>query len=555
MLLNRLLWLHMRLLRWTHWQPFRRALQQPGDTQKRLLLNILARNRDTQFGQEHGFDQVASYDDFAQSVPVQDYESLRPFIEEQERKGVNALNAERPVMYAQTSGTTGKPKLIPILNDTLTCYKRSQAIHSYIQFSAEPRSYHGKLLFISSPTVEGRLDSGTPYGSVSGHVIKTLPASVRGKFLLPDEVFAIEDYDLKYLAILRLALVHRDVTSVGTANPSTFLKLHSVLQEHRSVLLEDIEEGTFRFADRLGLEARTAIAPRLACPSDRVEELRRVLGKPELGFGDLWPDLRLLTTWTGGSCGVALGAVKKLLPSRTRIAELGYLSSEFRGTITVDLEYNRGVPTIHENFFEFVERNDWDAGRQEFHLVDTIEQDKEYYVVITTGAGLYRYFMNDIVVVTGAFEATPTIQFLQKGKGVTNITGEKLYENQVVQAVRSTEAEFGTAFAFFLMLADARESNYRLIVEWPVPATISPNRMQEYVERILGDVNIEYAQKRESGRLLALELIPVKPGTGDAYKRDCLQRGQREGQFKTLVLQYQEDCPFSFRDYRLSEQA
>ena len=554
MLVNRLLWLHMRLLRWTHWHPFRKALQHPRDTQKRLLLEILARNRDTRFGREHGFDQVTSYDDFAQAVPIQDYESLRPFIEEQESKGVTALNAERPVMYAQTSGTTGKPKLIPILNDTLTRYKRSQAIHSYIQFSAEPRSYDGKLLFISSPAVEGRLDSGTPYGSVSGHVIKTLPALIRGKFLLPDEVFAIEDYDLKYLAILRLALSHRDVTSIGSANASTFLKLYSVLQDHRSALLEDIEEGTFRYADRLTLEVRTAIAPRLACPSDRVEELRRVLGKPELSFGDLWPDLRLLTTWTGGSCGVALGAVKKLLLSTTKIAELGYLSTEFRGTITVDLEHNLGAPTIHENFFEFVERNDWDAGRQEFHLVDTIERAKEYYVVITTGAGLYRYFMNDIVVVTGAFETTPTMQFLRKGKGVTNITGEKLYENQVVQAVHSTEAELGTAFAFFLMLADTRESVYRLIVEWPVPATISPSRMQKSVERILGELNVEYAQKRASGRLFDLELIPVKPGTGDAYKRDCLQRGQREGQFKILILQYLEDCSFPFRDYRLSEQ-
>ncbi len=552
-LANRLLWLHMRLLRWTHWHPVRKALQNPRATQKRLLLEILGRNRDTRFGREHGFDQVASYDDFAQAVPIQDYESLRPFIEEQESNGVTALNAERPVMYAQTSGTTGKPKLIPILSDTLTRYRRSQAIHSYMQFSAEPRSYDGKLLFIGSPAVEGRLDSGTPYGSVSGHVIKTLPAPVRGKFLLPEEVFAIEDYDLKYLAILRIALSHRDVTSMGTANPSTFLKLHSVLQDHRGALLEDIEEGTFRYVDRLAAEVRTAIAPRLACPSDRVEELRRVLGKPECGFGDLWPDLRLLTTWTGGNCGVALGAVKKLLPPATGIAELGYVSSEFRGTITVDLERNLGAPTIHENFFEFVERDDWDAGRQEFHLVDTIERTKEYYVVITTGAGLYRYFMNDIVVVTGAFEATPTIKFLRKGKGVTNITGEKLYENQVVQAVHSTEVELGTAFAFFLMLADTHESFYRLIVEWSVPATISSDRMQRSVERILGELNVEYAQKRASGRLRALELVAVRPGTGDAYKRDCLQRGQREGQFKMLVLQYQEDCPFPFRDYRLSE--
>ena len=58
---------------------------------------------------------------------------------------------------------------------------------------------------------------------------------------------------------------------------------------------------------------------------------------------------------------------------------------------------------------------------------------------MSTQTGLYRYFMNDIVRVTGKFHETPTIQFVQKGKGVTNITGEKLYESQVIQAVLSAE--------------------------------------------------------------------------------------------------------------------
>ncbi len=548
---SQLLWAYMQFLRWTYWRQFRNALRSPWATQRRLLLDLLARNRDTEFGRQHRFGKIESYEEFTAAVPVQNYESLRPYIEEQERSSVTALNAEQPVMYALTSGTTGMPKLIPVLEDTLDNFKRSQSVHSYRQFVAEPKAYGGKQLFIGSPAVEGHLDSGTPYGSTSGNVIKTLPKPVRDKLLLPDEVFTIEDYDLKYLTILRLALPHRDVTSMGTANPSTFLKLHAVLQDRRQLLMEDIAEQTFRFLDRLATDVRSAIMPRLNCTADRIEELRQILGEPQPTFVNLWPNVRLLTTWTGGSCGTALGALTKLLPAETRIAELGYLSSEFRGTITVDLARNLGAPTIHENFFEFVERDAWDAGHPKFHTIEQLEQGSEYYIVVTTGAGLYRYFMNDIVVVTGLFESTPTIQFLRKGKGVTSITGEKLYENQIAQAVQSACDELDTAFEFFMMLADARQSVYRLIVECAAAPALSAARIRESVERFLGELNVEYAEKRASGRLLDLELILVKRGTSDAYKQDCLRRGQREGQFKTLILQYQEDCPFPFRDYQL----
>ncbi len=552
---NRLLWTYMQFLRFTRWGRFRNTLRSPWATQQRLLFDILARNRDTEFGRRHRFGQIESYEDFVEAVPVQNYESLRPYIEKQAHSRVNALNAQQPVMYAQTSGTTGIPKLIPVLEDTLDNFKRSQSVHVYMQFVAEPKAYRGKLLFITSPAVEGYLDSGIPYGSTSGNILEPLPKPVRDKFLLPEEVFTIEDYDLKYLTILRLALPHRDITSMGTANPSTFLKLHSVLHDRRQLLMEDIDQQTFRYSNRLPADVRAAIAPRLACTEDRVQELRLVLGNPDPAFVDLWPNLRLLTTWTGGSCGIALGALEKLLPSETRIAELGYLSSEFRGTIIVDLARNLGVPTIHENFFEFVERDAWDLGRPVFRTIEQIQKAKEYYIVVTTGAGLYRYFMNDIVAVTGSFESTPTIEFLRKGKGVTSITGEKLYENQVVQAVKSASDELNTAFEFFIMLADARQSVYRLVVECSSIPALPPARIRESVERNLDKLNVEYAQKRASGRLHDLELIMVKRGTSDAYKQDCLRRGQREGQFKTLILQYQEECPFSFRDYQLDSSA
>ena len=237
-------------------------------------------------------------------------------------------------------------------------------------------------------------------------------------------------------------------------------------------------------------------------------------------------------------------------PAWRAIAELGYLASELRGTLVADMERNAGMPTIHENFFEFVERDDWDAGRKTFRTIEQIEQGKEYYIIPTTGSGLYRYFMNDIVRVIGSFHATPTIEFVQKGEGVTSITGEKLYESQVIDAVRGAEEETSLTSEFFLMLADATRQVYCLVVEC-APRTQTWRRdTLASVERKLGELNVEYAAKRASGRLEHLELLLVRPGTGEAYKRHCLQQGQREGQFKLIALQYQSEGTFPFADFR-----
>ncbi|MCH7747397.1 MAG: GH3 auxin-responsive promoter family protein [Acidobacteria bacterium] len=515
------------------------------------MLRLLRRNRDTRFGREHGFAAIRSYADFAAAVPVQTYETLRPYIEDQERTGEPALNAERPVMYARTSGTTGEAKLIPILRETIRQHKRSQAIQSYVQFSADARAYYGRFLAIVSPAEEGTLASGTPYGSTSGFMYENMPAIAKTKYVLPYQVFGIADYDLKYLLILRLAVTHEDVTHIACANPSTLVKLLSVLDVSRSALLHDITRGTFSRADELSAEVRAVVGPRLSCTPKRVAELRTILGSPRPTFGALWPELRLVSTWTGGSCRIPLASVRPALPPGARVVELGYLSSEFRGTLVADVERNAGTPTIHENFFEFVERDDWDGGRKVFRTIEQIEQGKEYYIVPTTGTGLYRYFMNDIVRVTGSFHATPTIEFVQKGKGVTNITGEKLYESQVIDAVRSTEDETGLASGFFLMLADANRQVYRLVVECATPTETWRTNTLGSIERKLGESNVEYAAKRASGRLQHLELLPVRPGTGDAYKRHCLRQGQREGQFKLIVLQYQSDCAFPFADFRV----
>jgi hypothetical protein len=292
-----------------------------------------------------------------------------------------------------------------------------------------------------------------------------------------------------------------------------------------------------------------AIAARIRPQPARAAELQKILQSP-LGadFSSLWPYLKLVTSWTGGSCGMAIAKLKSKLPPEARVFELGYLSSEFRGTLTVDGNTGEGVPTLQDHFFEFVERNAWESGERHFLGLEEIKQNQEYYVFITTFSGLYRYAMNDIVQVVGQFKKTPTLRFLQKGKGVTNITGEKLYESQVIAAIKAMESEMGLQIHFFQMLAD--EENFRYLLYLECDLKPKSDVMELALDKLLQAENLEYKAKRSSNRLKPLEIRSLQSGAFEAYKRHFLAKGQRELQFKPMPLLYVKHLEFDLESWR-----
>ena len=102
---------------------FRRATLQPSQTQLRKLLAIVKKNRDTEYGKRYGFSSIQSVSDFQRQVPVVKYEDIRDDMDRVLAGQKNILTAEAPVMFAQTSATTGKPKYIPV---TSTCQAHSK---------------------------------------------------------------------------------------------------------------------------------------------------------------------------------------------------------------------------------------------------------------------------------------------------------------------------------------------------------------------------------------------------------------------------------------------
>lgn len=531
------------------WLPVAWAARFPQRTQERVLRRILGANRRTEFGTDHAFSEIQSADEYRTRIPVQDYDSLRRYIDRQRLTSESALTEEAPLFYAQTSGSTGTPKYIPIPRTALRMHRAEQALFTYLQYRACPAAFDGKALGIMGAAVEGRLDSGHDVGSVSGHLYESLPSSLRARFVLPPRVSTIADYELKYLAILRLALASRDITYLGSPNPSTFLRLLDVLNDRRDVLARSLESGTFPEIDPLDDGLKAVLRPCVQADWARASELR--VDKP-LTFAGLWPGIKLVTTWTGGACGIALDKLRQALPAGTRVMELGYQSTECRGTMALDAETAGGLPPLHHHFFEFVEQSDWDNGRRESVGLEALEERRRYYVIVTTAAGLYRYFMNDIVEVTGRYRETPLLRFVQKGRGVTNLTGEKLYEAQVIEAVQAAARHYRFAVPFFVLVADEERSSYHLFLESDTTSRPATSELLAAVDERLGALNIEYRSKRASGRLAPLTLTWLQHGAGEAYKTACVRAGQREGQFKPVVLQYRRQLPLPIERYAVA---
>ncbi len=535
----------LKLTQARRYREFVEGAKSPQDIQLALLRRIVAENADTEFGKQHSFSQIGDAATYRQATPVQTYEDLRPLIERQELTGEPCLTMEPPVYYHRTSGTVGAPKNIPVTESGLERMKRDQKLGAYV-WSRDSAILQGKGFAISGQAIEGRMEGGTPFGSASGLLYQSQSRLVRSRYVLSPEIADIEDYESRYLATVIYGLAEPNVTGIATANPSTFLRLLSVADKHADVVLKAIATGELPDADSLpvavghGLKANPG---RAAYLSNCLEAVGR------FNFNHIWPELKGVATWTGGSCGTALNGLSGRLPADIPIIELGYLASEFRGTLNIDARNNVCLPTFFQTYFEFAERDAWETGESEFVGLHELEPGGEYYVFITTPEGLYRYDMNDIVRVSGMVHQTPSLDFVQKGKGTTSITGEKLTESQALDAVPTALLRRKVQHRFFIVIADEDASGYTLFVEADdrggrgggTGAAVAAE-----VDSRLCELNVEYEAKRKSGRLIPLEVCWLRRGAGDQYRTVCVESGQRDTQFKYLHLQYARECRLDF---------
>jgi len=535
---------------------FEEATRSVAASQERKLREILQRNAETEYGKEFGFGSVGSLAEYARAVPVVTYDDIAERVKRMAKGEADVLTAEKPVMFSRTSGTTGEPKLIPV---TRTCRGRDHAdqIRTWLYHAQKdhPSIFKYKVFSLVSPAVEGHTEAGIPFGSTSGHMYQNLPGIVRRTYLVPYGVFEIEDHTAQFYALLRLGLA-AEVTFLCTANPSSIAKLCEFAQENADDLIRDVRDGTLKSELELSDEQRELVLGGCSPEPERARALEEMRARRDgkLLPGDFWPELELIGCWKGGTVGAHVQRFGEWFDpdekSPKAVRDWGYLSSEARGSIPLTDEGAGGVLCVGTNVYEFVEVDQLDAdpdSPDKWTLLGAHELDsqRDYYVILTTTGGLYRYDINDVVRVEGFYNEAPIITFQRKGRGMTSITGEKVSDQHVIEAVTKAAAEAGVQVAHFRALADAEAARYVFQVEPEGELSEAQGRtLIAAVERELASQNLEYQSKRKSQRLQAPELHVMKPGWHDRGKEE---QGKRLFQSKTVVLKPKEDKEFSVR--------
>jgi hypothetical protein len=502
-------------------------------TQERKLRGILEANKETLYGREHGFDRIKTIAAFQSQVPINEYDDLEPYVQRVVRGETNVLTREEPLMFAMTSGTTGKAKYIPVTPGFLAEYNHAVQVHSWRLLEDYSDAGLGTFLVPSSSDVEGYTEGGKPYGSISGFLTRRQPEILKKFFALPYEIGLIKDVEVKYYLTLLLAC-QQDVRVAMSVSPSSLVLLAEKMQTHADSLIADMRDGKIGREIALPEATKQMVRDHLHPHPERARELEMLMAQHGTLYPrDIWPNLRVISCWKGGTMPLYLKRLKRYW-GETPIRDCGYMASEGRGSIPLVNAGAGGALAVTAHFFEFVPADEIDHERPTCLLVDQLVSNQEYYVLFTTSSGLYRYHINDIVRVVDYYRDVPVIQFVRKGQGISSVTGEKLTESQVTASLVEAVASTGVDLRHFSAAPRWDEPPYyALMVELDGPLGAHEKRhFLRAMDGAMCEANIEYRAKRESLRLGPPALQLLAPGTFDRYRQGRVSKGAPEAQVK-----------------------
>jgi hypothetical protein len=289
----------------------------------------------------------------------------------------------------------------------------------------------------------------------------------------------------------------------------------------------------------------------------RARELEQIIERTGTLYPkDYWP-LGLISCWLGGTVGFQSRDLP-IFYGDAKQRDIGLVSTEGHHTIPFDDGRPEGVLSIRGNYYEFVPVEEMTEATPTVLECHELEPGRDYFLVLTTSSGLYRYDLGDVVRCQGYVGQAPVLEFLHKGKYCSDMEGEKISEHQVVQAVSTASRELGLRLDYFTAVpvrpdcggrpdkgicpdkggrAHEDAPYYALLVEKPAITDAEAARFLEIVDRELVRQNVMYAGKRTDRYVGAPRLVQLPPGTwGEFTRREAQRRGTGDSQYKHPAL-------------------
>jgi hypothetical protein len=509
-----------------------RILEDPEAVMEERLRQLLERGAATEFGRKHRLGAVRSLAEYRDRVPPTRYEDMAPYVARMvEEDAADLLFPGKAVFFAQTSGTSGDPKLFPYSADEVDFGAlRLGAVVQAIEDAHAGATSAGVTFFGRGR--EAVTPGGVPIGSASGFILSLFDHPWLN--WMPPEIWEVADFDARYYAALRIAIPRR-VRMLKAFNPSTIIMLFDKALEFGSSLVEDLRAGRLSSEVKLPGEVRQALAPHLRPDPDAAERLARVLERRgRFEPLEIWPQLSVIVTWKAGMCAHYLPDLAARAPGCGIFSTI-YSASEGIFALPLRTEWRGGIPAVMESVLEFYPANGSPEGGP-FVPLSRLEKGQEYRMLLTNHRGLFRYPIDDVSTVETWEKNAPVIAFSHRYGNTSSLTGEKLTEPQVNAAMERALAGRGLRPRDFQVAPLwASPPHYVVLVEFegPDPGEAALRDLAQAIDRALHDLNVEYASKRKTARLGPAAVGVLRAGEFERMRRErSSDRGRSDAQVK-----------------------
>lgn len=531
----------------------------PMATQTAFIMDIIEKNKDTEFGIKHNFRDIHSIEDYQRMMPLTTYDDYVPYIEElcEGKQGVTTTN--QIVHFNKTSGTMGTPKKIPLAEENIKLFSKYYGMY-YTYLPTETfgtSSFKGKAITLSEGSFE-RLPCGITYGSASSlssdRMQKFGPMKNMMDILYTSPVEArqpVKGLNTRYLHAV-FALAEENVTYANATFASYILEILKYIETNWEMLVSDIETGTINESADMPDEVRASVSKKLKPNKKRAALLRSVFSR---GFDTpfvpkIWPGLKYIICVGGAGFLTYTERMKeRYLGPDIRFMFLGLSASEGLFSIPTSLDSFDAVFVPDSAFMEFLPLDEEDPSKCK--TLGELEVGGKYEIIITNLCGLYRYRMRDAIEVTGFYNNTPTMQFLYRVDTTVSVTGEKTTETALRNTVTETCKELKLDFTDYTMYPDTDTSpaRYIFLLEFAKDNPGVPlETIRDTIEKHLAVMNPSMGDKVKTGICSPTKVEILQPETCLLYRDLMIMKGASAAQLKPVhVIKNEFQRKFFFK--------
>jgi hypothetical protein len=514
---------------------YARALTDPESIQRRYLARWLAAHSDTAFGRAHRLQPGISLEQFQRQVPVRTAIEFAPWLEAIERGESGVLTCEPVQALLPTSGSVGGRKLIPWTEELGREFRA--ALHPWVTSLMRefPGAWSGCAYWsVSPPTWSlSRSVGGLPVGfdSDSAYLGGFMARWVERTLAVPSALARVTDARAWSYLTLAFLLRAEDLTLVSIWSPTFLLSLLDQLPAQWDSLLADLESGHLHPPGEVDPELVRNLERSFGRYSERSRALRALDHPPEPAA--LWPRLSVISCWRDAAAAEPARILEGIFPG-VRVVGKGLWATE--GVVSVPrLGARNPTLALTSHLLEFVDEE------AQVRTAWQLNVGQTYRVLLTTGGGLCRYDLGDLIRVTDTHQACPCVEFIGRAGNNTDLCGEKLAEPFVracwEEVVRSGGLE--VSFALVAPEVEAGARGYILLVAGKDarPPWRPADLARDLEEKLYA--NVHYAHARRMGQLAPLRGYAVAGGASLAWARyqgRLMAEGQRAGDIKPTLL-------------------